>query len=248
MPAAYVEALACVDPERAGVEGPGRAGHPAPALPQHGRRVRGPVAGPGGGSDAGGRGPGACGRRAMPSRSTGRGRSVELVWTGPGTDGAPVPAHRAGDPPGSRLGPAAGSRWSATPSTGFRTSARRWSGRLGGACRSTSIVETPDKLEGENEYNTLRALGDGRGGLLGGLLLAEGEAGPGRQRQGRHPARQVRRGRWPVAVPVVGEPDRVCVHDQHGAGRAGDGRGCPGQVEGHFDRLIGEQVLVKVGP
>ena len=42
--------------------------------------------------------------------------------------------------------------------------------------------------------------------------------------QGRHPARQVRGGRWTMAVPVLGEPDRVRLQPQHGTRGFGDRR------------------------
>ena len=35
-----------------------------------------------------------------------------------------------------------------------------WSGRPGVACGSKIIVETPDKIQGQREYDTIRALGE----------------------------------------------------------------------------------------
>ena len=211
-----------------------RARHAPPALPQHGLAISS-TCGKARlqGSDAGGRGRGpADGGHAEtgpPGRPDGRTRLDRPRHRGAHRSGARSrPSFKFSTRPGS------GSRWSATPFTGFRTSARRWCGRRDRGVQINVIVETPDKLEGQNEYSTLRALGDDVAGLLGGLLLAEGEAGQGRQRQGRHPARQVCRGRWPLAVPVVGQPHGVRLHDQHGVGRAGDGREAAGAGAGAF--------------
>ena len=75
----------------------------------------------------------------------------------------------------------------------------------------TVIVETPNKLNVQNEYSTLQALRRGRGEVLHGLLLAEGESANRWLGQARNLARQVRgRGREP-AIPVQCEPDEVCL-------------------------------------
>ncbi len=58
------------------------------------------------------------------------------------------------------------------------------------------IVETPNRIEGQKTIGLLLALGDNVASACSRLLLAPGEPAQGRQRQDRHPARQVRRGRW----------------------------------------------------
>ena len=56
------------------------------------------------------------------------------------------------------------------------------------------IIETPDRLEGQNTYDTLKALGPSVAAAMQCIPLAVGASGERRKRQARHPARQVRRG------------------------------------------------------
>ena len=87
------------------------------------------------------------------------------------------------------------------------------------------IVESPDRIEGQNAYSTIAALGTSVASRCGVYLWPLEQRAAGRERQAGHPARQVRRGRWPVAVPVERQPDGVCLHAQHGAWAAVEGRG-----------------------
>jgi phosphatidylserine/phosphatidylglycerophosphate/cardiolipin synthase-like enzyme len=86
-------------------------------------------------------------------------QTVELVWTGPGTEGHPF---RRTEQAVLQVLDSARQRITLVSYAVYRIphvcealvrAARR-------GVRINVIVETPDKLEGENEYNTLRALGD----------------------------------------------------------------------------------------
>ena len=90
----------------------------------------------------------------------------------------------------------------------------------------TVVVETPDKLDVQNEYSTLQALGDDVAKCSTVYLLAEGESQGRCVGEARHPPRQVRRGRRALAVLVFGEPDEVRLQPEHGTRRA-DHRGEP---------------------
>ena len=88
----------------------------------------------------------------------------------------------------------------------------------------TVVVETPDKLDVQNEYSTLQALGDDVARCSTVYLLAEGESQSRWVGQARHPARQVRRGRRALAVSVLGEPDEVRLQPEHGVRGSRDRR------------------------
>jgi phosphatidylserine/phosphatidylglycerophosphate/cardiolipin synthase-like enzyme len=86
-------------------------------------------------------------------------QSVELVWTGPGTEGHPF---RRTEQAVLQVLDSARERITLVSYAVYRIpnicealvrSARR-------GVRISVVVETPDKLEGENEYSTLRALGE----------------------------------------------------------------------------------------
>jgi phosphatidylserine/phosphatidylglycerophosphate/cardiolipin synthase-like enzyme len=85
-------------------------------------------------------------------------QTVELVWTGPGTEGHPF---RRTDQAILQVLDSARERITLVSYAVYRIPNIR--GALVRAARRgvqiNVIVETPDKLEGENEYNTLRALG-----------------------------------------------------------------------------------------
>ena len=146
------------------------------------------------------RSPWHCNRRRLSEQTHRDSQSVELVWTGPDTEQTPF---RRTEQAILQVLDAAKTRITLVSFAVYRIpnvgkalvrAAKR-------GVRLTVIVETPDKIEGEGEYSTIQGIGAGSGGLLDGLLLAEGESPARRQQQGRHPARQVCRGRWRMAVP-----------------------------------------------
>src|SRR5262249_41656889 len=87
------------------------------------------------------------------------GQTVELVWTGPGTEAHPF---RRTEQAILQVLDSARQRITLVSYAVYRIP--HVCGALVRAARRgvqiNVIVETPDKLEGENEYSTLRALGD----------------------------------------------------------------------------------------
>ena len=96
----------------------------------------------------------------------------------------------------------------------------------------TVVVETPDRIEGQGTYSTLRALGEEVAACSTVYFW------PREMRGGTEPhrqtARQMRGRRRSMAVPVVGEPDGVRLHDQHGAWVACHRRTAAGPGGGSF--------------
>jgi phosphatidylserine/phosphatidylglycerophosphate/cardiolipin synthase-like enzyme len=112
----------------------------------------------------------------------------------------------------------------------------------------TVIVETPDKLDVQNEYSTLQALGDDvarcssvyywpkehrKADLSGKLGIL-------------HVKCVVGDGRWLFLSSANLTKYAFSLNMELGVLITGGD--VPGQVEGHFDRLIREPMLVKVGP
>ena len=170
---------------------------------------------------------------------------LDLVWTGPDADAGPIRRTEQVileviDSASQRVTIVSYAVYSIAHICGALVRA------AGRGVRINVIVETRDKLEGKNEYNTPFGARCRSGGLFDSLLLAEAESWRRSEWQAGKPACQVRgRGRA-MAVPLVGQSDRLRVFDQHGAGIAGAGWGLAGRVEKHFDRLIKRGVLAKL--
>ena len=109
----------------------------------------------------------------------------------------------------------------------------------------TVVVETPDKLDVQNEYSTLQALGDDVARCSTVYYWPKENRKADAIGQARHPARQVRRGRRALAVPVLGEPDEVRLQPEHGTRGADNRRGSPKPIERMFDEMIREKSLAK---
>jgi hypothetical protein len=77
--------------------------------------------------------------------------------------------------------------------------------------------------------------------------LPAGTVGAKRERQGEHPALDVPRDRWPLAVPVDRQPDRTTLPPEIGglACRSRE-KDLPEQVEMHFHRMIRTEGAGKV--
>ena len=112
---------------------------------------------------------------------------VEAVWTGPDV---PEAAFRQTEPAILEVLAGATERITLVSYAVYRIPRIR-DALVRAACRGvaiTLIVETPNLVEGQGEYDCL--LATGRPGGLGfeRLLLARAESGRGRKRQARHPS------------------------------------------------------------
>ena len=82
-----------------------------------------------------------------------------------------------------------------------------------GGPRIDVIVETPDKVEGENEYNTIRALGEEVAASSTLYYWPKEQRLRGLERQARYPSRQMRIADGHLVISLGRQFHRVCVHD-----------------------------------
>jgi phosphatidylserine/phosphatidylglycerophosphate/cardiolipin synthase-like enzyme len=116
----------------------------------------------------------------------------------------------------------------------------------GRGVKITVIVETPDKLEGENEYNTLRALGQDVAGCSAVYYWPKDQRG--RDDSGKlgilHVKCAVADGRWLFLSSANLTEYAFTINMELGV--LVTGGSLPAQVQEHFDRLIQTGVLVTV--
>jgi phosphatidylserine/phosphatidylglycerophosphate/cardiolipin synthase-like enzyme len=107
------------------------------------------------------------------------------------------------------------------------------------------IVETPDELEGENEYSTLRALGDDVAACSAVYWPKDKR---GRDDSGKlgilHVKCAVADGRWLFLSSANLTEYAFTINRELGV--LVTGGSLPGQVQEHFDRLIANNLLCRV--
>lgn len=110
----------------------------------------------------------------------------------------------------------------------------------------TVIVETPDKLEGENEYNTLRALGDDVAACSTVYYWPKEQRR--RDDNGKfgilHVKCAVADGRWLFLSSANLTEYAFTINME--LGLLVTGGKLPGQVQEHFDRLVTGGILARV--
>jgi phosphatidylserine/phosphatidylglycerophosphate/cardiolipin synthase-like enzyme len=108
------------------------------------------------------------------------------------------------------------------------------------------IVETPDKLEGENEYNTLRALGDDVAACAAVYFWPKENRG--QDDKGKvgilHVKCAVADGRWLFLTSANLTEYAFTINMELGV--LVTGGKLPGQVERHFERLIEVGAFLRV--
>lgn len=108
------------------------------------------------------------------------------------------------------------------------------------------IVETPDKLEGENEYNTLRALGDDVAACSAVYYWPKDQRG--RDDNGKlgilHVKCAVADGRWLFLSSANLTEYAFTINMELGV--LVTSGGMPGQVQDHFDRMMATGILAPV--
>ncbi len=165
------------------------------------------------------------------------GQTVELVWTGPGTEGHPF---RRTEQAVLQVLDSAQQRITLVSYAVYRIphvcgalvrAARR-------GVRISVIVETPDKLEGENEYSTLRALGEDVAACSAVYYWPKDQRG--RDDRGKlgilHVKCAVADGRWLFLSSANLTEYAFTINMELGVLMTG-GK-LPGQAQEHFDRMI----------
>jgi phosphatidylserine/phosphatidylglycerophosphate/cardiolipin synthase-like enzyme len=236
MPAAYVEALAC-----ALQSGPTSKAQAVQGIPHlHFRSVAGEFIEVWHGQAAGV--PADAVALALRTASHAEkvhreGQSVELVWTGPGTEAHPF---RRTEQAVLQVLDSARQRITLVSYAVYRIpnvcealvrAARR-------GVQINVIVETPDKLEGENEYSTLRALGDDV--AVCSAVYYWPKEKRGQDDKGKigilHIKCAVADGRWLFLSSANLTEYAFTINMELGV--LVTGGKLPGQVQEHFDRLI----------
>lgn len=174
-----------------------------------------------------------------------KGQTVELVWTGPGTDGHPF---RRTEQAVLQVLDSARQRITLVSYAVYRIP--NVCGALVRAARRgvqiNVIVETPDKLEGENEYSTLRALGDDVAACSAVYYWPKENRGqddkckPGIL----HVKCAVADGRWLFLSSANLTEYAFTINMELGV-LVTDGK-LSTQVQEHFDRLIGVRMLARI--
>lgn len=185
-------------------------------------------------------------RTAAHAEKTHRERqTVELVWTGPGTEAHPF---RRTEQAILQVLDSARQRVTLVSYAVYRIpnvceslvrAARR-------GVQINVIVETPDKLEGENEYNTLRALGADVAACSAVYYWPKEKRG--QDDKGKlgilHVKCAVADSRWLFLSSANLTEYAFTINMELGV--LVTGGKLPGQVQEHFDRLIGGGILVMV--
>jgi phosphatidylserine/phosphatidylglycerophosphate/cardiolipin synthase-like enzyme len=244
MPAAYVEALAC-----ALQGGPASKAQAVQGIPHlHFRGVAGEFIDVWQGRAAGvtAEAVALALRTASHAEKAHReGQTVELVWTGPGTEAHPF---RRTEQAVLQVLDSARRRITLVSYAVYRIpnvcealvrAARR-------GVQINVIVETPDKLEGENEYSTLRALGDEVAACSAVYFWPKEKRG--QDDKGKvgilHVKCAVGDGRWLFLSSANLTEYAFTINMELGVLITG-GK-LPGQAQEHFDRMIGNQTLAGV--
>jgi phosphatidylserine/phosphatidylglycerophosphate/cardiolipin synthase-like enzyme len=173
------------------------------------------------------------------------GQTVELVWTGPGSEAHPF---RRTEQAILQVLDSARQRITLVSYAVYRIpnicealvrAARR-------GVKINVIVETPDKLEGENEYSTLRALGDDVAACSAVYYWPKDRRG--RDDNGKlgilHVKCAVADGRWLFVSSANLTEYAFTINMELGV--LVTGGSLPGQVQEHFDRLIVGDTLARV--
>ncbi len=173
------------------------------------------------------------------------GQTVELVWTGPGTE---ANSFRRTEQAILQVLDSARQRITLVSYAVYRIphicdalvrAARR-------GVRINVIVETPDKLEGENEYNTLRALGNDVAACSAVYYWPKDQRG--RDDNGKlgilHVKCAVADGRWLFLSSANLTEYAFTINMELGV--LVTGGKLPAQVQEHFDRLIGTGTLARI--
>ena len=173
------------------------------------------------------------------------GQSVELVWTGPGTEAHPF---RRTEQAILQVLDSARQRITLVSYAVYRIpnvcEALVQAARRG--VQINVIVETPDKLEGENEYSTLRALGDDVAACSAVYYWPKEKRG--QDDKGKlgilHVKCAVADGRWLFlsSANLTGYAFTINME----LGLLVTGGKLPGQVEQHFAGLIDSGILVRL--
>ena len=173
------------------------------------------------------------------------GQTVELVWTGPGTE---AHAFRRTEQAILQVLDSARQRITLVSYAVYRIpnvceALVRAAGR---GVQINVIVETPDKLEGENEYNTLRALGNDVAACSAVYFWPKENRG--QDDRGKvgilHVKCAVSDGRWLFLSSANLTEYAFTINME--LGLLVTGGKLPGQVQEHFDRLIGTGTLAGV--
>jgi phosphatidylserine/phosphatidylglycerophosphate/cardiolipin synthase-like enzyme len=172
-------------------------------------------------------------------------QAVELVWTGPGTEGHPF---RRTEQVVLQVLDSARERITLVSYAVYRIphvceALVRAASR---GVRISVIVETPDKLEGENEYNTLQALGDDVAACS--TVYYWPKQHRGQDDKGKvgilHVKCAVADGRWLFLSSANLTEYAFTINME--LGLLVTGGKLPGQVQERFDRLIGAGTLARV--
>ena len=108
------------------------------------------------------------------------------------------------------------------------------------------VLETPNKIEGQTEYNTIQALGERLVRRISTVYYWPEAQRAKRMAANTASACKMCRGGWSSAFPVQCRPYRVRLHREHGIGAPGGGRAIAVPIEEQFDRLIAMGVLERV--
>jgi phosphatidylserine/phosphatidylglycerophosphate/cardiolipin synthase-like enzyme len=173
------------------------------------------------------------------------GQTVELVWTGPGTEAHPL---RRTEQAVLQVLDSARQRITLVSYAVYRIpnvcealvrAARR-------GVQINVIVETPDKLEGENEYSTLRALGDDVAACSAGYFWPKEKRGQDdKSKVGiLHVKCAVADGRWLFLSSANLTEYAFTINMELGV--LVTGGKLPGQVQEHFERLIDRRILARL--
>jgi phosphatidylserine/phosphatidylglycerophosphate/cardiolipin synthase-like enzyme len=173
------------------------------------------------------------------------GQTVELVWTGPGSEAHPF---RRTEQAILQVLDSARQRITLVSYAVYRIP--NVCGALVRAARRgvqiNVIVETPEKLEGENEYNTLRALGDDVAACSAVYFWPKEQRG--RDDGGKlgilHVKCAVADGRWLFLSSANLTEYAFTINME--LGMLVTGGNLPGQVQEHFDELIANGTLAGV--
>jgi phosphatidylserine/phosphatidylglycerophosphate/cardiolipin synthase-like enzyme len=170
---------------------------------------------------------------------------VELVWTGPSTEAHPF---RRTEQAVLQVLDSAQQRITLVSYAVYRIpnicealvrAARR-------GVQINVIVETPDKLEGQNEYNTLRALGDDVAACSAVYYWPKDQRGW--DDNGKlgilHVKCAVADGRW-LFLSSANLPEYAFTINMELGVLVTNGK-MPGQVLEHFDRLMGNGIVARV--
>ena len=165
------------------------------------------------------------------------GQAVELVWTGPGTEAHPFRRTEQAvlqvlDSARQRITLVSYAVYGIPKVCGALVRAARRGVQI------NVIVETPDKLEGENEYSTLRALGDDVAACSAVYYWPKDRRG--RDDNGKlgilHVKCAVADGRWLFLSSANLTGYTFAINMELGV--LVTGGKLPGQVQEHFERLI----------